>query len=274
MRIPITPLIPLLLVCTQAQAQEPDAETFYKEKCVACHNIGAPGVIGPDLAGVTERQTREWLINFMIDPTAVLASDDPYAKELLAAANNVPMAPIPGLDRNMAIALLDYIDEQSGVEPAPAPVVETEPFTAEEIQSGRDYFTGAASLENGAPACSACHTTYGIGAWGGGRLGPDLTQAYSRIGGRPQLQAWLSMPASAVMTPVFQNHRLTENEIRDLVAFLEAEQQGDGDEASAVTASFTGAGLLVAALLLAMFGVVWKNRYRATRIPMVEKAKR
>lgn len=274
MRIPITPLIPLLLVATQGPAQEPDAETFYKTQCVACHNIGAPGIIGPDLAGVTERQSREWLIRFMMDPPAVLASGDPYAQELLAAANNVPMAKIPGLDRAMAEALLNYIEAQEGKEPAPTPVVETEPFTAEEIQSGRDYFTGAARLENGAPACSACHTTYGIGAWGGGRLGPDLTGVYSRLGGRPQLQAWLTMPASAVMTPIFQKHRLTENEVRDLVAFLEAEQQGGTGDAPAVTASFSGAGLFVAALLLAMFGVIWKNRYRATRIPMVEKAKR
>ncbi len=274
MRKLISPLIPLLLLCPTGGAQEPDAETFYKSFCVACHNIGAPGAIGPDLAGVTDRQSREWLVNFMVDPTGVIASGDPYALELLAAYNNVPMAPIPGLDQAMANALLDYIDSQTGKEPAPTPVVETEPFTAEEIQSGRDYFTGAAGLENGAPACSACHTTASIGAWGGGRLGPDLTHAYQRIGGRPQLQAWLSMPASAVMTPIFVNHRLTKDEIRDLTAFMEAEHQGGEDEAPPVTASFTLAGLIVAGLLLALFGVLWKNRYRATRIPMVEKAKR
>lgn len=275
MRIPITPLISLLLLCPAVKAQEPDAENFYKTQCVACHNIGSPGILGPDLAGVTQRQSREWLVKFMMDPPAVIASGDPYAKELVAAApGNLQMAKIPGLDMAMANALLDYIEAQSGTEPAPVPVVETEPFTAEEIQSGRSYFTGAKKLENGAPACSACHTTTGIGSWGGGRLGPDLTHAYQRLGGRPLLQAWMKMPASAVMTPIFSRQPMTDNEVRDLTAFLESEHQSGGDEAPAVTASFTLAGLVVAALLLAMFGVIWKNRYRATRIPMVEKAKR
>lgn len=274
LRLLSTALISLLTLCPPGFSQEPDAEAFFKIQCVACHNIGSPGILGPDLAGVTERQTREWLVPFMMDPPAVLASGDPYAQELLAAANNVQMIKIPGMDAAMANALLDYIEAQSGADPKPAPVVETEPFTAEEINSGREYFTGAKSLENGAPACTACHTTYDIGSWGGGRLGPDLTHVSQRLQGRAGLQAWLTMPASAVMTPIFSKQRLTKAEIRDLVAFLESENEKSPSEAPAVTASFFSAGVIVAILLLVMFGLIWKNRYRSTRIPMVERAKR
>ena len=274
MRIPLLALIPPLLLTAPGFAQEPDAETFYKTYCVACHNIGSAGPVGPDLAGVTERQTREWLIPFMMDPPAVLNSGDPYAQELLAANNNIPMAKIPGLDQAMAIALLDYIEAQSGSAPIAPDVKEVEPFTAEETQGGRDLFTGAIGFENGAPACVSCHTTADLGGWGGGTLGPDLTNAFERLNGRRALTGWLGMPASAVMTPVFKDHKLTKNEIRDLVAFLESEHNSGNPEAPSVRASFFGAGVFVALVLLALFGFFWKNRYRDTRTLMVEKAKR
>jgi mono/diheme cytochrome c family protein len=277
LRIPFLAILSLLLLGSPAVSQNPDAETFFNANCIACHNIGKPGIrmAGPDLAGVTSRQNREWLVTFMMDPPAMLASGDSYAQELLAAANNVQMIKYPQMNPEFANALLDYIEaESSKASSGPVVVEEVEPFTAEEVQNGRRIFSGEVALENGGPACFSCHVTASLGSWGGGRLGPDLTRTYETLGERAALTGWLKMPASAVMSPIFREHKLTSDEINNLVAFLEAETKSGATHAPSATASFFGAGLFAAAVLLALFGFFWKNRYRATRTPMVERAKR
>jgi mono/diheme cytochrome c family protein len=251
-----------------------DAEQFFQEKCAACHSIGAGRIVGPDLKGVLERQDRQWLVEFIMDPNAKLSGGDPYAQELLAAANNVPMPPL-GVDELTANALLDYIAAKSGeVGVGPAPVEELESFTAEQREAGYEFFTGGRTLRKGAPACASCHTTVSLGGWGGGALGPDLTHAIDRLGGRRALTGWLGMPGSATMLPIFGEKKLTPEEIDALVAFLEQEAASELDAAPSVTASFLGAGVLGAIVLLLLGGFFWKGRYTATRIPMVEKSKR
>ena len=39
-------------------------------------------------------------------------------------------------------------------------------------ETGKDLFTGVVRFQNGGPPCMACHSTGGIGALGGGSLGP------------------------------------------------------------------------------------------------------
>ncbi len=276
MRLPTFFLVPALLLGATAVAQEQDAEQYFNTNCAACHTIGGGTIVGPDLNGVMERQSREWLVEFIVDPESKLGSD-PYAQKLLAATPGgaVRMAPAIGITPLIANSLLDYIESKSsaaGGATAPPPVLE--PFTALDIEQGQEYFTGAKSFKNGAPSCVSCHTTVELGGWGGGSLGPDLTQAYERLGGRIALTGWLGMPASATMQPLFTNQKLTKDEISALVAFLEKESKTGADAAPSITASFFGVGVIAAIALLALFGLLWKGRYTATRIPMVEKSKR
>ena len=45
-----------------------------RENCFSCHKIdGAGGKKGPDLAGVAERQDKQWIVNYLPDPEAVFA---------------------------------------------------------------------------------------------------------------------------------------------------------------------------------------------------------
>ena len=155
---------------------------------------------------------------------------------------------------------------------SPAEPIEFIPFTAAEVQGGEALFMGAARFTEGAPACVSCHTVSGVGGFGGGRLGPDLTQVFSRLGGERGLTAWLGSPASAVMTPIFKDKKMTDTEIRQLIAFFDSKTSEE--ESPAATASFFYSGLGAAALLLLLFGFLWRNRYNATRTPMVERAKR
>ncbi len=264
----------LLLAGTSALGAQEAAQTFFETNCAACHTIGAGRLIGPDLHGVNERQSREWLVKFMVDPTAVLASGDSYAQELLAASNNVPMPKLPGVDTKMANALLDYIASKSGTILEPAPVEEEIPFTAEEMNRGMDLFLGTESFLKGAPACISCHNVSNVGGFfGGGSLGPDLTTVYSRLGESRGLSAWLSSPASETMKPIFKDAQMSDSEIRALVAFFSVNGK-DGVEPATQKASFFYTGVAAAAAILLLFGFLWRGRFRATRIPMVEASKR
>ncbi|MHC4822948.1 MAG: c-type cytochrome [Planctomycetota bacterium] len=267
------PLVLVLLLGITSAGQAQDVQEYFQSYCAPCHTIGGGKIVGPDLKGVLDRQDRQWLVDFIVDPDSKLDSDDAYAQELLAAANNVRMTGL-GVDPVLANALLDYIVGASASDTPPAPVEEELPFTAADVELGRNYFTGAKAFSQGAPSCTSCHTTASLGAWGGGGLGPDLTSSIGRIGGRRALTGWLTIPGSATMAPVFKEHKLSPEEIDALVAFLEAEDASGAPDAASATTSFLGVGALSTVVLLALFGFLWKDRYNATRIPMVEKSKR
>lgn len=58
-------------------------ESLFKAKgCTACHAFGKR-LTGPDLAGVTQRRTAQWMEQQILHPE-VMTKQDPIAKELLA----------------------------------------------------------------------------------------------------------------------------------------------------------------------------------------------
>jgi len=252
------------------QAVEDDFAT----NCSGCHTIGGGPLLGPDLKGLSERQSREWLVDWMMDPVGVLLGGDPYALELQRAARGAMMSPTPGMNEARAHQLLDYIDAQSLLERPSSPEEPAEqPLSPEEAAQGRDLFVGVSLPKNGAPACIACHTVSGLGSLGGGRLGPDLTHAYGRLGGRQGLIPWLGAVPSATMRPIFQEHPLAEEEIIALVAFLKDETESDGPENQAAMVNFLLLGLAGAAVLLALFDRIWNRRFTGVRKPLVKERK-
>ena len=99
---------------------EPDAvqgKLAFESKCLACHSLGQGPKLGPDLAGVTQRRTDDWLTRWLKAPDKMLATDED-AKAMLKAANNVPM-PNQNLDDGeirQYIKYFHWFDQQ----PAPA----------------------------------------------------------------------------------------------------------------------------------------------------------
>lgn len=253
-----------------AQSVEEDFAT----NCSSCHTIGGGPQFGPDLKGLSERQTREWLMEWMMDPLGVLASGDPYALELQRQARGAVMTSIPGMNEARAARLLDFIDEQSQLDQSLFMGAAAEqPLGPEEAVEGRELFVGARLPQNGGPACIACHTVSSLGSLGGGRLGPDLTQVYGRLGGRQGLIPWLGAVPSPTMRPIFQEHPLEEDEVLALVAFLKEETENDGPENRAAVVNFLLFGLAGAAVLLALFDRIWNRRFTAVRRLLVKGRK-
>lgn len=58
-------------------------EQFRVRGCVACHTIGEGRLVGPDLAGVTERRSYDWTMAMITNPDSMLRTDS-IARQLLS----------------------------------------------------------------------------------------------------------------------------------------------------------------------------------------------
>lgn len=260
-----------LQLANPARSAAQEAADFYKQNCFSCHTIGGGRLVGPDLKDVTQRKDRDWLARFMLNPKSMIDRGDPYALQLLEEARGVVMPTVLGISRQRADALLDLITAESQLEKSQfvGLQVSDRPFTSDDVSLGHEFFMGTRPFKNGGPACVSCHTIRGISGLGGGRLGPDLTKVYERIGGRKPLVAWLFGPATITMKPIFARHSLEAEEILPLVAQLEVAAQQAGEDSSVAPMNFLLLGLGGAALALIVFDGAWSRRFRAIRRPLV-----
>jgi len=254
-----------------ANAAETDAaagQQLFQEKCVACHTVGKGALVGPDLKGVTERRPREWLEQWIAAPDAMLAKKDPVATELLHQFRDVPM-PNQGLKTSDVNAILAYLATAAAQPSAPP----TEPASAPAVQGnpeiGKELFTGVVRFQNGGPPCMACHSVAGIGALGGGQLGPDLTTLVARFGGAAGVDAFVAGMPTPTMKAVWSKFPLTTEERASVVAFLAA-QAGLSQRPAEAIWQLAGLTVLGVAVLLAVAGFTWRNRLKfGVRRPMM-----
>lgn len=259
-------LVVLLLSCT-AFSQQPAA--FFAEQCSGCHTIGGGAGAGPDLKGVGERRERAWLIKFIHDPQAVLAGKDPSAVALQKEFAGIEMPAFPDIPNAQAEALLDYIAHESG---AAAPLPDAQPVAdAQTIGAGQQLFMGDRRLARGGAACISCHTVRGIGGLGGGRLGPDLTRSFERLGGGKGISAWLGATPTPVMAAAYKRNPLTPEEIAAVSSFLQ--QAGNAGAAGNRDGRLKFIALAVGCTLLGFvaIGGTWRRRLRSIREHLVSR---
>jgi cytochrome c2 len=256
------------------RAQQP--ADFFRQNCMSCHTIGGGRVTGPDLKDVTQRKERAWLTQFLQNPKAMIDSGDPYALQLQQEAKGVIMPTIPGMTSAQARELLDFIEAESKLPKSQFAglTISDRPFTAADVAVGKNLFWGIRPLAKGGPACASCHTLGTAVGLGGGRLGPDLTRVYERLGGRKAVGTWLSAPDTPAMQAVFRRHPLQPDEILPLLALVEdaAKNGRPADFKSQLNfflIGFGGMGLGLVAL-----GFMWRERFRAVRRPLVRGRER
>jgi len=257
-----------------ARAADEDGQAVFDQLCSGCHTIGGGKLVGPDLQGLADRRERDWVERFIREPETVIASGDPIAKQLLDEYG----APMPNLgvsDAQLA-ALVAFLGFEQQVSPPtettdtePAPT-SPEPPAAGDADRGKLLFEGSDRFAAGGPACLSCHSVAGVGALGGGQLGPDLTGAFDKFGGEKGLEAVLEAVAFPTMAPIFTDRPLSADERTDLVAFLESaasEERSAGQAGKLVALSLGVAGAIV---LLAL--VIWRRRLAGVRRSLVDRA--
>lgn len=259
-------------LCGPTAMEAQDASAFFRQNCSACHTVGGGHLIGPDLEGVTKRKDRTWLVKFLQNPKAMIDSGDPYAAKLLQdAPGRMVMPTVAGMSPDLANSLLDYID--GGLGPSKAPSVESaiseRPFSLADSALGTQIFLGERALINGGPPCASCHTLGTIGGLGGGRLGPDLTHASDRLGGRKGLGAWLSSPPTPTMQAVFAKHPLQSEELFSLLATMEEANNQSRPAGSSSILRFFALGFIGMLVGLSLLQLAWRGRIRSVRRSIV-----
>lgn len=257
---------------TPVKAQDRGGEMF-QQSCAICHTIGGGRLVGPDLSGVTDRRTEDWLLSFIKSSQTMIQSGDPVASKLFSEYNNVPMPDQPYTVSQIQ-DILAYIRGQSGTGDAHDALADESAApdntfanaavgsdSTNAIRRGQELFVGIKRFENGGSACNACHTVDMVSVVSGGTLARDLTTAYSRLT-EAGLKAIIKNPPFPAMQRAV-GAALTENETNDLVAFLKV-----ADEKAAVEPGRDYARLLLLGglggfgALLLLAAITWSGRAR------------
>lgn len=212
----------LILFCKLVNAQ-PNGEKLFSQKCTVCHTIGEGKRVGPDLANIHNRRAEDWLINFIRSSQTLINSGDSLAVSVFEENNRVVMPDQP-LSELETKAIIDYIvlnspDPDNPNIKTPKQIFDATGITQVDIKRGMELFEGSKKFANGGPPCIVCHSVQVPGIFDGGKLSVDLSKAFSRLS-PAGIDAVLRSPPFPAMINSFGEKSLTDQEIKDLIAFL------------------------------------------------------
>ena len=243
----------LVLFSSPASAQS--GEELFKKTCAACHTIGEGNRVGPDLKGVTERRSEEWLIKFIKSSQTMINEGDPVAVKLFNEFNKTPMPDAPHTDAEIK-EILAFI-KGGATSSGAAMAVEATP---EAIALGGDIFQGVKRLKNGGAACNSCHHVKNDAVIGGGVLAKDLTTVFSAMGA-PGVEAVLGSPPFPVMAAAYKDNPITKEEAAALIAFLQhADKQHAFQQPRDYGMNLVASGSGGFVVLMVLYGVLWRRR--------------
>lgn len=259
-------LAALIASATNAQAQ--DGAELFRKNCTACHKLGTK-LVGPDLVGVTDRRSAEWLHKFITSSQGFIATGDADAVKVYEEYNKMVM-PDQVLTPAEIDLVLAYLKEQSApattatADAAPAEPEKPVEYTDADREAGRMLFDGSTRLSAGGPSCISCHNVNHASVTLGGGLAKDLTNVFGRMG-HAGITGILSSPPFPAMASSYATAPLTEAEMHQLAAFFAKADAESGTQVahSPYTPFITyGLGGLVAILVL--IGIAWRTRLRNT----------
>lgn len=242
-----------------------DPADHFEKGCSGCHTIGGGDGVGPDLKGITERRKMEWLIPFVQSPQKVIKSGDPVANELF---NKFKVSmPDQDLSADEIKQLMEFI-QSGGAASAPVDSKAASLATEEDIARGRNLFLGQLPLVHGGTSCVSCHSVAYHGPLGGGTIGPNLTQVYSKYGDQGLSKA-LSKPGFRIMKDMYAAKPLAPDEVFALKAFLyQADKAGSEGEDYRKKFIFLGVGGTV--LILGVIDWIWRRRRKKGAKPWMK----
>ncbi|GAB3643244.1 c-type cytochrome [Spirosoma arcticum] len=91
---------------------------LFDNNCAQCHAVTEEIVVGPGLKGITNRTPGEaWLVQWVRNSQAVVASGDPYAVQIYNKFQKIPMSSFTNLTDADIKAILAYVDAPPTVAP-------------------------------------------------------------------------------------------------------------------------------------------------------------
>jgi cytochrome c551/c552 len=107
-RIFLLTLFTAFVVSTNAVPPSEEGKTLFTARCAACHNINKQ-LTGPALAGVHERRSIEWIINFVHSSQTMVKKGDKDAIALYEKFNKIPMPDHSDLTDDNIKSIVEYV---------------------------------------------------------------------------------------------------------------------------------------------------------------------
>jgi cytochrome c551/c552 len=104
-----------LFIVSIVNAGAPPVETgklIFTSRCAGCHNVNQV-LTGPALAGVHERRSIDWIVNFVHSSQSVIKAGDKTAIELFNKFNKIPMPDHRDLSADDIKSVVDFIKSES-----------------------------------------------------------------------------------------------------------------------------------------------------------------
>lgn len=103
-------LLFFLLFSFNFQSFAQNGEALFKQNCGACHKPNAEKLVGPGLKDIEKRQKVDWILKWVKNSAAMIASGDAYAVKIFEANNKTPM-PAQALSDDEIKSILAYIKD-------------------------------------------------------------------------------------------------------------------------------------------------------------------
>lgn len=91
-----------------ASPPEEQGKLIFNSRCAACHNVNKV-LTGPALAGIDQRRSIEWIVNFVQSSQTMVKGGDKEAVALFEQFNRIPMPDHKDLTVTDVQNILDYI---------------------------------------------------------------------------------------------------------------------------------------------------------------------
>ena len=91
-----------------------EGKLIFTSRCASCHNVNKI-MVGPALAGVSERHPVEWIVKFVHSSQTVIKGGDKTAIDLYEKFNKVPMPDHADLSTANINSILAYIKAETSV---------------------------------------------------------------------------------------------------------------------------------------------------------------
>ena len=254
----------ILFLFLSFSLQAQDGESLFKTNCAACHRTTSKKLIGPGLANIHEKRSKEWFKKFVISSQTLIKSGDAEAIKIFEEYNQLIM-PDNSLSDADLNAIYEYLKELSPTKTdvAANETIEKEiPFkpSKQDILIGQDLFSGIQGFEKGGPSCISCHHVRYDDIISGGSLAKELTDVFDRLG-KDGVEGMITGLPFPQMKISYQNHQITKEETIQLIAFLkEVSEQRYYQGITSYQNVLLIWGVIGAFVLMGIFPLFWYKR--------------
>lgn len=102
----------LIALSVYATPPAEEGKTIFTARCAACHNVNKV-LVGPALAGVDQRRSIDWIINFVQSSQSVIKKGDKDAVALFEKFNKIQMPDHPDLTADNIKSIVEYIQSEA-----------------------------------------------------------------------------------------------------------------------------------------------------------------